>query len=262
MSISRCYNPADCYKPQWAYPTPEGFHDEPFIVDFSFTIPGDGGIYRFLPWQLDDDVAFLIRGIQWQQIGTGENPGPFNSPALVRITDTKGNPLSDDLVLSLGAWGQSPTGTVQNGAGFPIETEIVCDAGGTPVFDFQLSTTASVAALEQPNTLQTFVFDANVYGPAGNSITVALVAGAALAVAVAGDAVTVTLDSGVTTVAQVVAAINANAAASALILASSVGPAPNEVALAFAATALSGGATGEPITLVGSLFGVKRFTGC
>lgn len=80
-------------------------------------------------------------------------------------------------------------------------------------------------------------------GAKGNSITVAYVAGGALAVAVTALAISVTYVVGVTTAADVIKAVNANKAASALVIASVAPGAVDDSGLVstMAATNLTGG---------------------
>src|SRR5579864_5999160 len=128
--LQRCPFPGDLFKPQWAYATPAGYRDEPYLIPFKFSIPADGLIHLGLPWSMDDDVQFVLRGIIFPAIGTAQPLAnvvpPTAFPALCRMRDTEGNPLQDSLVLALGVWAQSgftdaatPTGI--NAFGFPIE---------------------------------------------------------------------------------------------------------------------------------------------
>ena len=89
-----------------------------------------------------------------------------------------------------------------------------------------------------------FKLTANAFGAAGNNITLALVdTGGPLAVGVAGDAITVNIDAGTTTATDIINALNADAAASALITASlAPGNDGTGTPSAMAATSLSGGA--------------------
>jgi len=88
-----------------------------------------------------------------------------------------------------------------------------------------------------------FKLTANAFGAAGNNITLTLVDTGALAVGVAGDAITVNIDAGTTTATDIINALNADAAASALITASLVpGNDGTGTPSAMAATNLSGGA--------------------
>lgn len=282
MGLQRCQYPGDSFKPQWAYATPPGFRDEPYLIPFKFSIPADGLIHIGLPWSMDDDVPYILRGIIFPAIGTAQ-PGanavpPTAFPALCRMRDTEGNPLQNELVLALGVWGQSgfadsatPTGI--NAFGFPVEPEVVCAPGGTVLFDFQISTDAVPASHVYTVGASTIVFAARVYGTAGNAYTIHLVNPGApnvpLSVAVVGTAVTVTLATNgastlITTLAQLAAAVNGNAAAVALMGAILTAGNGSDVATALGITALAGGLAqaGDPVDLTGTLIGVKRYTDC
>lgn len=276
-----CQYPRDVFKPQFAYPTPEGFRDEPYWVPFKFSIPADGLIHLGLPWSMDDDVPFILRGIIFPPIGTaqpGANTIPRTAfPALCRMRDTKGNPLQDTLVLALGVFAQSgfadsttPTGI--NAFGFPIEPEVVCDPGGTIIFDFQLPTDAIPAALFHTVGGSSIAFFARVYGTAGNAFTIQFTNPGApnvpLSVAVVGNAVNVTLatDGGsviTTTIAEAAAAVNSTPAALAL-MGAIVTVGGSNLATAFGPLNLAGGLgqQGELIELTGTMIGVKRFPEC
>lgn len=280
MKLS-CQFPRDLFKPQFAYATPPGFRDEPYWVPFKFTIAADGLIHIGLPWSLDDDVPFILRGIIFPAIGTaqpGANTIPTTAfPALCRIRDTEGNPLQDAPVLALGVWAQSgfpdtatPTGI--NAFGFPVEPEVVCAPGGTVIFDFQISTDAVPAALFQTVGGSSISFFARVYGTAGNAFTIQFTNPGApnvpLSVSVIGNAVNVTLATNgasaiTTTMAAAAAAVNSTPAALALIGAV-VTEGGADIATAFGPTALAGGLAqaGADIPLTGTMIGVKRFPEC
>lgn len=274
------------YKPQFAYRTPKGFRDETYLVPFKFSVPADGLLHLGFPWQLDDDVPYILRGIIFPAIGTAQpffntiETSPIAFPGLCRITDTQGNPLSDGLVLALGAWGQSgfsdavtPTGI--NAFGFPIEPEVICAPGGAVIFDFQLNTNAAAAAFVfNVGAGEEIVFSARVYGVAGNAYSIQLVDPGApnvpLSVAVAGTAVAVTLATDgasviTSTLADVAAAINNDPQASLLLAAVLFYPeGGGALAAALAVSPLTGGAaaTDTPVELTGTLIGVKRFPDC
>lgn len=274
-----CENPAALFKPQWAYRTPEGYRDDFYVIPFSFQVAADGALHLGFPVQLDDDVPYLIRGIIFPMIGTAQplyNEIPALAfPGLVRMWDSHGNPLTEGLVLALGVWGQSgfadaktPSGI--NAFGFPIEPEVECSPGGAVIFDFQLNTNSVPATFTDGTT--SLLFASTVYGTGGNATTIHLVNPGApnvpLSVAVAGSAVTVTLatDGGsalTSTWSDVAAAINGNAAAAALMSAVLLANG-SSVATAIGTTNLAGGAPAnpEPITVTGSLIGVKRFKDC
>jgi len=95
-------------------------------------------------------------------------------------------------------------------------------------------------------TLQDLTYTAKVGGTAGNSITVAYTTGGtagAEVVTVVSSAISVKIQSGVSTAAQVLAAVNASAGALALISASLSGTATNVQTAPAGPTALAGGAT-------------------
>lgn len=277
-----CQYPRDRFKPQWAYATPAGFRDEPYLVPFKFLVAADGLVHLGLPWSLDDDQPYIVRGIIFPAIGTaqpGANVIPRTAfPALCRIQDSEGNPLSDGLVLALGVWSQSgftdaatPTGI--NAFGFPVEPEVMCAPGGTLLFSFQMSTDAVPASFTFVVGGTTLIFFARVYGTAGNAYTIQLTdpgaPNVALSVAVVGTAVNVTLATNgasaiTSTLAAVAAIINSTPAAVALIGAIVTAGTGTDVATAVGPTALAGGAvqTGEDIELTGTLIGVKRFVEC
>lgn len=274
-----CEDPAALYKPQWAYKTPEGYRDDFYVIPFSFLVPADGLLHLGFPVQLDDDVPYLVRGIIFPMIGTAQpnynTIPPMAFPGLVRMWDSHGNPLTEGLVLALGVWGQSgfadaktPTGI--NAFGFPIEPEVECSPGGAVIFDFQLNTNAVPATLTDGSS--SILFASVVYGTGGNATTIHLVnpgaANVPLSVAVVGSAVTVTLATNgasalTSTWSDVAAAINGNAAAAALMSAV-VLQNGSTVAAAIGTTNLAGGAAANPtpITVTGSLIGVKRFKDC
>lgn len=269
---ARCYDPSAIFKPQWAYPTPPGFRDEPFWIPFTFTVKADGRLQSGFPRQLDDDVPWILRAVVFPQIGTGQQV----NPALCRITDTAGNPLSPQSVLpvlSLGALSQSGFDQI-NAFGFPMEPEIPCSPGGTLVFDFVISTNALVAFLTYVGALEQIQFESTVFGTAGNAVTIHLVDTAVpltpLSVAVVGNAITVTLqdDGGgalVTTYQDLANILNATPAAAALITASISGTNPAEVltvGVNVAAQHLALGAASTNVTIQGTLLGVKRFVDC
>lgn len=274
-----CENPAALFKPQWAYQTPDGYRDDFYVIPFSFKVPADGKLYLAFPVQMDDDVPYLIRGILFPIIGTAQPNAntipPLAFPGLVRMWDSHGNTITEGLVLALGVWAQSgfsdaktPTGI--NAFGFPIEPEVECSPGGAILFDFQLNTNAVPATFTDGTG--SLLFASSVYGTGGNATTIQLVnpgaPNVALSVAVAGTAVTVTLATNgasalTSTWAQVAAAINGNAAAAALMSAV-VLQNGSTVAAAIGLTNLAGGAAANPtpITITGSLIGVKRFKDC
>lgn len=112
---------------------------------------------------------------------------------------------------------------------------------------------ASLVADMDPYENANIRYTARTPGVAGNGISVAYTAGGALAVAVSGspdDNIVVTYVPGVTTAADVIAAVNANAEASALVIATPErGPVPmgtevEGVIETMVATPLTGGVDG------------------
>lgn len=259
----------DAYKPQWAYKTPEGFRDEPYTLPFLFTVSGSGLVPATdLPLQLDDDVPFIVRGIYFPQIGTATGlTGQI--PAVCRIRDSHGYSLSQnggpgfqtlasDLILALGAY--CLTGTDGGAFGFPIEPEVICEPGGTLLFDFLVSTNAAVASFSGEGTI---TFLANTFGTAGNVVSIEIINGAGVSVSVIGSAVQFTVIIGVTTVAELQAALLASPAASAIIQASYLPSSGGALVGLVAVNLLTGGAaSASDVTIVGSVLGVKRFKEC
>lgn len=276
-----CRYPDVRYKPQWTYRTPKGFRDETYLIPMHWDVPADGLLHQGFPWQLDDDVPYLIRGIIIPCLGTaqtGWNAVPsVVFPGFARIWDTIGNPLSDGLVLALGVWGQSGFGlggTSINAFGFPIEHEVYCAPGGTLMFDFQINTNALVARFDWIIGAGQVTFAASIYGTGGNGRTITIVnPGAAnipLSIAVVGVAVTVTLATDgaaviTSTMNDVAAIVNSTPAALALMGAYKSGSTTTTLATALGVTALAGGAAADPTTPVkmnATLIGVKRFVEC
>lgn len=156
-----CYAPSVKFKAEWAYPTPQGKRLESFLLPFSFSVTANGQVQENFPWKLDDDTDWMFRGVVFPQAGTAESANSgftayIGNPALVRIRDPYGNPItngdpvagvpgSQDLVLAVGAIGGSgfvsatfppPNGGPINASGFPFGCEIYCERGGVVTFDF------------------------------------------------------------------------------------------------------------------------------
>lgn len=79
-------------------------------------------------------------------------------------------------------WGNASAGPVdattpivQFGFGWPLEDELVCPPAGTFLFDFQISTNATVALFSIVDVLLTITFFAGVWGTAGNGVTITLI---------------------------------------------------------------------------------------
>lgn len=281
----RCYDADLPYTPQNRFGTPAGFRDEDYFIPFTLTIPtppvvGPGPqltpITRNVPIQMDDDVPFIWLSVIFPAAGltktTIASVPTSGLPLFLAWRDTRGNPLSDGLVLTMGAWCQSGFGS--NGAGFPLDEPVECDAGGCLTVDYQgLNTGGDThATLIVSGVAESMLFTAVTAGTAGNSITVAwggsFPGPAGLVITVVGNAVSVALatDAGnnvITTFADLQAAFAADVAVSALFTTSISGTAPDEV---FVATSgdfprhLGGG--GGVLTLSGVLYGKKRYPLC
>lgn len=270
MNRPGCFDPSSKFKPQWAYATPDGYRDEIYEIPFTFTLVADGKTFSLnLPVQLDDDVPTILRAIIFPNVGPQISSSTQN-PALVRIRDSNGNPLSDGLILSAGAYGLSGSRNI-NAFGFPFEPEIECAPGGTILFDFLLSSnggTSNVSFTFAPDTISLF---AVIMGAAGNGLTIQFIdpgaANVPLSVALVGGVhVQVTLQTNgasaiISTVAQVAAIINSTPAIAAVMGAVASSPGTT-VVTAEAQTPLTGGSNGTTETLNGSLVGVKRFPEC
>lgn len=262
-----CYDPTP-YRPQWAYRTPDGYRDETFIVG-PFTLPANsnGSLSLNLPVSVDDDVTYWVRAVVLAlPLGTTLGQG---TGALVRVRDTYGNPLSDGLVLGLGVWGNQESGL--NAFSWVLEPELMCSEGGALLFDLQVSSNGTAATLVKTGTSEQMTFVAAIMGAAGNAVHVELLHTVApnlpLSVAVVGSDVIVMLATNgasaiVSTFAQVQAAINNSAAASALVFVLIAGTNPAEDITALALTPLAGGVNGTPVSFEGSLIGIKRFKEC
>ncbi len=259
-----CYNPALLFRPQWAYPTPDGYRDEPYFIPFTFNILMNGSLVSDLPLQLDDDAPYLWRAIVIPLLNPQIASPPF-SPGFVRIRDSHGNPLTDGLILSLGAYGLSGLQN-HNAFGFAIEPEIECAPGGTLLFDFQLNSNGSASSLPVQALLVVF---ATLFGTAGNGLTIQLIDPGApnvpLSVALVGGVhVQVTLQTNgasalISTFAQIAAIINGTPAVAAVMGAVAQGPG---VAAAQAQTPWHPGSDGTAANLNGTLIGVKRWKEC
>lgn len=288
MRPNVCYEPSILYKPEGAYSPIAGYRAESFLVPFSFTVLANGQLQANYPWKLDDDVPWGFRGLVFAEIGTAEAvnaggvgvSGLTGTPMLVRIWDTHGNSLTNanqnsnpqnqknDLVLAMGVAGQSGFDSI-NAFGFPFGCEVLCEPGGTILFDFQIPSNSPPASLTINATTGSMIVTAPVLGVAGNAYTLTItdlgVPNTPLSVAVVGKAVTVTLQDNaggvaISTYAQVAAAINASAAASALMTA--VSEDTVDTATSFSTTALSGGGPSTPVVVQGTMIGCKLFKDC
>lgn len=181
-----CYAPSVKFKPEWAYPADPGKRLESFVVPFSFNVTANGQVQENFPWKLDDDTDWVFRGVVFPQAGTAEaynavhGTTPYvGNPALVRIRDPYGNPItnglpisgvagSQDLVLAVGVIAQSAffdangEGSPINAFGFPFGCEIHCERGGVILFDFLIPVLTGAPAMVQMQgtMLGAKVFDA------------------------------------------------------------------------------------------------------
>ena len=122
------------FRPQFPFPTPEGYQDEEFTQYFDATsVPGlsgalgSGEVAIGIPLQLEPNVAYLIRGIQ-VALNDADVFG-------VVFKDPYGNPLSDDFV-PVGCYSgqqEAPVG----GEVVVFEGEIECPPGGTFTVDLK-----------------------------------------------------------------------------------------------------------------------------
>ncbi len=267
MSNRACFFPNDKYKPSHAWKTPPGLWDEEYLIPFNFTVAGDGSPSFRNPIQMPDDAPWILRGIVFPQIGitSGVNDA-VRAPGAARLWDGRGNPMSKGLVLTLGVWCQSGWAGV-NAFGWWFSDEVMFDPGGFAYLDLQLNTNAGVALANSIFGSDSIIWDANIYGTAGNAYTVNLVDPAAasspLSVAVVGgNTVNVSLETDgasaiISTSQDVIDIINATPAASALILPWLAAGDGTEIVTADTA-ALAGGSDSEPIVVAGCLLGVKR----
>lgn len=265
-----CFNPGDRYKPAHAFRTPDGFWDETYLIPFSFVVPGNGQpSFRNLI-QMPDDSPWILRGIVFPQIGISTIiNGAERFPGKARLWDGRGNPMSKGLVLTLGAWCQSGFNDV-NAFGWAFADEVSFDPGGFAMLDLELNTNAAIASANAIFGADSIIFDANIYGTGGNGYQVDLVDPGApnipLSIGVVGTTITVTLETDggssiVTTSQEVIDIINDTAAASALVLAWLAAGDGTDI-VAADSLVLGGGAASSPITVSGTLLGVKRRPVC
>ena len=269
---SDCYDPTLLFKPQWAYQTPAGYRDELYLIPFQFQVPSTGQLVQGLTVQMDDDVPFFLRAIVFPQIADFALGGGIAQPGVVRIYDTRGNPLTDGLVLFMGAWGESGFQGV-NAWGFPFEPEVPCDPGGNLRFDFQISSSGSFAQFTFTPGPGSIEFFAAVFGAAGNNVTIQLInpgapnvpLSGAVVIAGAVTHVQITLATNgasvITSTFANVAALIASSAALSAVIGSIVLAAGTASALA--QTPLAGGTNGSTGNIQqGTLIGVKRWRNC
>jgi hypothetical protein len=126
------------YRPQFPYPTPEGFQDEEFeyYYDSSNTPALNtanlsvGQIVANIPLPLQQDAPFFWRGLIL------DNP---KAAFGVRFRDAAGNYLSDDFV-NVGLYSPIPPGSQHPPVGnapIAIEPEIPCPLGGVLYVDIK-----------------------------------------------------------------------------------------------------------------------------
>jgi len=122
------------FRPQFPFPTPEGYQDEEFTQSFSsLTVAalsaalGLGEESTGIPLALEPNTAYLVRGIE---VSTSSS-----DPIGVRFADPWGNFLSDGYVPAGGYSGQqlAPVGAC------PVifEGEISCPPGGIFTVDLK-----------------------------------------------------------------------------------------------------------------------------
>lgn len=198
---------------------------------------------------LSVDITTLATGRTLIQVNLATNASS------VALTDGSNSALKveraiiDAMGVPAGGNGQIVT-MAQTGSGVTDWTaqSILPLAGGSS-FD-QGPAKASLVADMDPYEDANVRYEARVAGDAGNDITVAYTAGGALAVGVTVNDIVVTYVVGVTTAADVIAAVNADADASALVIAMPQrGPVPmgsevEGVVETMVATPLTGGLDG------------------
>lgn len=141
-----------------------------------------------------------------------------------------------------------------------LRSQFVYSTYGKPVMiagSMALVQTVKATLVNQGVTLTAFAF-----GAAGNSITYAVTDGAvagAEMVTVVGNAISIQIQSGVSTVTQVRTAINASVSAALLVTAT--GTSGSAVTAPVAATNLSGGVDGVASKTFGSLVSTATRTG-
>lgn len=266
-----CYDPASRFPPQWLYPPPPaGYFEDPYFVPFSITLTGSTNpVYR-IPIQLDDDYVFLARTLIFPAAGINipvlVNPPDTGVPLLLRLWDTRGNPLSNDLALAFGVACQSGFGN--NMYGFPFAHQVTCDPGGLMQVDFQAP---AIGGPGNPFAVVTDIISGeSITFTSLSSATYVIFVGALvtpnspLTVNVVGTQINILLatdgaDLVTTTYAQLAAFLNSDPSTSGLIHTTISGPAPNSVV-----PGNLGGELGIPLSggtlatvLTGYLYGVR-----
>jgi hypothetical protein len=120
------------YRPQFAFPTPEGFRDQEFEHYYDYTtLPALAGVgpakLYDIPLTIDPDAEFRWRGVKFDHT-TLANYG-------VRFRDTHLNYLSDDFVPSYLAFIGPSTDARSGGQGVDAEPELICPASGEVTLD-------------------------------------------------------------------------------------------------------------------------------
>jgi hypothetical protein len=270
------YSQQSAHHPDWAWQTPAGFRDEPFVLNFVFRdLLADGiTLHRSLPVQCEDDADFLVRSVLFPQLGLAPRgssiAGPgVSSPGRVRITTGNGQQLSRGLVLYSGIW---------CGAGMPnllavggsLVDPLPVPAGGALSVDLQLATTGQPANASTTVNDTSLLVYANVFGVGGNGRTITIVDPGApnspLSVVLAGVNATISLQTNAlgaisTTFLALAQFVNSNALLAPLYVAEVLGV-PVEEIVAPGVLNLVGGSAGSLVDITGAFIGVKRYKAC
>jgi hypothetical protein len=124
------------YRPQFAYPTPEGFRDQEFEHYYDSTVlPALNPTTAFpatlfdIPLTIDPDAKFMWRGVKFDH-ATISNFG-------VRFRDTRLNYLSDDFVPVWLAFIPPSLTALSGGQGVTHEPEVICPKAGVVMIDIK-----------------------------------------------------------------------------------------------------------------------------
>jgi len=128
------------YRPQFAYPTPDGFTDQDCDQYFdgnnapALGQTGGPGLVQNIPLQLDKDADFLWRGIKISR------PGSYADVPNLGIQLR----MADDRYLTAGfvpvwLWGWQPSqnDNLTGGPGCILEPKIYCRKGSTILLDYR-----------------------------------------------------------------------------------------------------------------------------
>jgi hypothetical protein len=122
------------YRPQFPYPTPEGYIDEEFTQYFDqFSVPALGTALApaesvfGIPLHLEPGIEYRIRAV--------EVSAAAEDPLGIRFTDPWGNHLSDGFVPVASYNGNQ--GSQPGGIPVALESEIVCPPGGIVTVDLK-----------------------------------------------------------------------------------------------------------------------------